>query len=82
MNKQLAMKITAADGMVNLDCKDEIAYSNIANMYTTGDGCGVQLSERLEPKRDQILSFCNVIADKIYELQDIIKTQPIPKIQR
>ena len=65
------MKITAQRGMVNIDT-DEISFGNIKDMYKTGDGYGLQLSERLEPKRKLITEICNEIAKKIYELQDIL----------
>jgi hypothetical protein len=47
---------------------DEIAYGNIEGMYWDGNGHGLQLSERLEHKRGEIIDLCSDIADKIYEL--------------
>lgn len=67
----LVMRITTQSGMVNID-NDDIAYSNIRNMYTTGDGVGLQLSELLEHKRGEIIDMCAEIAGSIYELQDIL----------
>lgn len=66
-----AIKLTAQTGMVNIDAS-EIAYSDIRNMYKTGDGCGLQLSKRLEHKRGEIFDICEKIADHIYELQDVV----------
>ena len=68
----LVMRITTQKGMVNID-NNEIAYSNIRKMYTTGAGQGLQLSEELEPKRGEIISICAEIADRIYNLQDILE---------
>lgn len=65
------MRITIHKGMINID-GDEIAYGNIEDMYTTGDGVGLQLSERLEHKRGEIIDLCGYITDKLYELQHII----------
>ena len=65
------MKITAQHGMVSID-SDEIVFSSIKDMYKTGHGYGLQLSERLEPKRKLITEICNEIAEQIYELQDIL----------
>ncbi|MFA7287402.1 MAG: hypothetical protein WC055_00835 [Melioribacteraceae bacterium] len=67
------MKITTQKDMVNID-NFEICYGNIRNMYTTGNGNGngLQLSERLEHKRGEIIDICAEIANKIYELQDIM----------
>ncbi len=67
------MKIAIQNGMVNID-GDEIAYGDIKDMYTNGNGAGLQLSERLEHKRGEIIDLCSVIADKIYDLQDILNT--------
>ena len=67
----LVMRITTQAGMVNIDNED-IAYGNIRNIYTTGDGVGLQLSERLEHKRGEIIDMCDEIADRIYALQDIL----------
>jgi hypothetical protein len=44
-------------------------------MYTSGNGNGLQLSERFEHKRGEIIDICSEIADKIYELQDILSAQ-------
>lgn len=65
------MKITTQKGMLNID-GSEIAYGNIRNMYMTGNGNGLQLSERLEHKLGEIIGICSEIADKVYELQDIM----------
>lgn len=65
------MRIITQKGMVNID-GHEITYGNIKNMYTTDNGNGLQLSERLEHKRGEIIDICAEIADKIYELQDIM----------
>jgi len=65
------MKISAFDGMVNID-GDNIAYSNIREMYNSGNGCGIQLSKEIEGKREIILTICDEIADRIYKLQDIL----------
>lgn len=67
----LVMQITTQEKMVNID-NDDIAYGNIRNMYTSGNGNGLQLSERFEHKRGEIIDICSEIADKIYELQDIL----------
>lgn len=61
------MKITTQNGMLNID-GHEIFYGNIRGMYATGNGNGLQLSERLEHKRGEIIDICAGIADKIYEL--------------
>lgn len=64
-------EITTQKGMLNID-GPEISYGNIRDMYTTGNGNGLQLSERLEHKRGEIIDICAKIADKIYKLQDIM----------
>lgn len=68
------MKITTQKGMLNID-GPEIAYGNIKNMYTTGNGNGLQLSEHLEHKRGEIIDICSEIADKVYKLQDIVENE-------
>ena len=65
------MKITSQKGMVNIDSED-LAYSNIRNMYQTGDGHGLGLIEELEVKREEIMTACAEIAASIYKLQDIL----------
>lgn len=65
------MKITTQKDMVNIDNHD-IYYGNIRDMYLTGNGNGLQLSEHLEHKRGEIIDICAEIANKIYGLQDII----------
>lgn len=67
----LVMRITTQCGMVNID-NDDIFYGNIRNMYTSGHGNGLQLSEKFEHKRGEIIDICGKIADRIYELQDIL----------
>lgn len=66
----IVMRLTINKGMVDID-GDEIAYGNIKGMYQTGSGHGLQLSERLEHKRGEIIDLCSDIADRIYELQAI-----------
>lgn len=68
---QFVMRIIVQEGMININ-NDDIAYSNIRNMYVTGNGNGLQISKRLEHKRGEIIDICSEIADKIYELQDIL----------
>lgn len=65
------MKITTQKGMLNIN-GPEIAYGNIRDMYITGNGNGLQLSERLEHKRGEIIDICAEIADKVYKLQDVM----------
>lgn len=65
------MRVTIQKGMINID-GDEIAYGNIAKMYQQGNGHGLQLSERLEHKRGEIIDLCADIAGKVYELQSIV----------
>lgn len=65
------MKITIQKDMVNID-SPEISYGNIRDMYITGNGNGLQLTERLEHKHREIINICAEIASKIYKLQDII----------
>ena len=65
------MRITIQSGMVNIDSPD-ISYGNIRNMYTTGNGNGLQITERIEHKRGEITDICAEIADLIYDLQDIV----------
>ena len=65
------MRITTQYGMINIDSKD-ISYSNIKNMYQIGNGYGLQLSEKLEHSRAEIIDICAEIAKKIYILHDII----------
>lgn len=64
------MKITVYKGMVNIDSKN-IAYANIRNMYKSGNGHGLQLSETLESKRAEILELCQAIADLSYAIFEI-----------
>lgn len=68
----MSVKITAQKKMVNVDA-EELAFSDIKTLYTTGNGCGLQLSERLEHKRGELLDILTVIAEKIYELQEAIE---------
>jgi len=71
------MRMMIKNGMVNID-GDEVAYGSIKGMYIHGDGVGVQLSARLEHKRGEIIDLCSVIADKIYDLQDILEATSSP----
>ena len=76
--KHVNLRITAQNGMLNIDT-DDISYSNIRNMYVVKNedtnGHGLQLSESLESQREQIATICSSIADKIYELQDLLSCQ-------
>ena len=65
------MRIILQKGMINID-GDEIAYAGIRNMYESGNGTGIQLSERLEHKRGEIIDLCCSISERLYELQDIV----------
>ena len=71
---RFVMRITTQKGMINIDSPD-IFYGNIRDMYSTGIGNGLQLSENLEHKRGEIINLCSQIAEKIYELQDILDIQ-------
>ena len=64
--------IIVNSGMVNID-DDDIAYANIQNLYKNGHGCGLQLNEELEPLREEILNYCNLISSSIYKLQEKIE---------
>jgi hypothetical protein len=66
------MRITLHKGMVSIDGED-IDYGNIRNMYESGNGIGLQLSERLEHKRGEVIDLCSSIAEKLYELQDMVE---------
>lgn len=66
------MRIQVFDGMVSID-DESMSYSNINNMYKTGSGHGLQLSNEQEHKRGEVLYICGSISEKIYELQDILK---------
>lgn len=70
----MLVKVTAQKGMVNID-SDELAYSDICGMYGDNNGCGLQISERLEHKRGELLDILAQIADKVYELQGAIESQ-------
>ena len=76
--KPINLHITAQNGMLNIDT-DDISYSNIRNMYVAENedtnGHGLQLSESLETQQKQIATICSSIADKIYELQDLLSCQ-------
>jgi len=63
------IKVTCHKGMVNID-SDNIAYSNIKNMYKNSDGIGLQLNEKTN--RDKITAVCNDIADKLYQLEELL----------
>lgn len=65
------MRVVVMKGMVNIDNND-IAYANVRRMYRTGNGAGLQLSEKLEPKREEILRVMDELSEKIYELEDIL----------
>jgi hypothetical protein len=69
------MKIGIMDGMVNID-GDGFSYSNIRGMYRqgnqTGSGHGLQLSAGLEHKRGELLDLFAGIAERIYEVQDVV----------
>ena len=71
--KAKSLKITAQAGMVDIDSKGELAYGNIRGMYISGAGHGLQLSERVEHRREEIVKVCSRIAEGIYELEDILK---------
>ena len=71
---RFVMRITTQKGMINID-SSEICYGNIRGMYNTGNGNGLQLSQNLEHKRGEIIDICSQIAEKIYELQDILDIQ-------
>ena len=58
------------NGLMNIKYKDEMMYTNIKGMYNTEHGYGLQLDDRLEGKRENILSVCHEIADSIYKLQE------------
>jgi len=58
--------------MVNIDSSD-IAYSNIKGMYKNGDGIGLQLNEKAN--RTRISAVCNGIADKLYQLEELLNEQ-------
>ncbi len=48
----------------------DINYSNIKNMYTTGNGIGIQVNN--ESIREEASSICNQIADLFYKLDDVL----------
>lgn len=50
-----------------------IAYNNIRNMYTTGDGHGLQLGEFAEKRREEVSRHCAAIADAVYALNDLLE---------
>jgi len=66
----LVIRLTAQKRMLNID-SGEIAYSSFRGLYEAGNGHGLQLSERLEHKRGEIIDYCDRIATDIYKLQDI-----------
>ena len=67
------MKIIYNMGMLNIDTENML-YANIRNMYQNGkNGAGIQLSESLDNKRDDITDICDKIANLIYRLYDIDK---------
>jgi hypothetical protein len=65
------MKITVHQDMVNID-SDNIAYANIKDMYTTGNGSGLQINEEHEIYCLEIQNTCDRIAQEIYNLQEIL----------
>ncbi len=73
---RLVMWITTSDEMVNIDAGEQLAYGNIKGMYGQippgHNGHGLQLNEKLEHKRGEIIDLCAGISDKIYELKEIL----------
>ena len=65
------MKIVVTRNMVSID-DDGIVYSNIRDMYRSGNGEGLQIIQRLEHRREQINRACAEISNKLYELQDMM----------
>ena len=68
------MKIETMNGMVSIT-GDGFSYSNIRGMYLTGNGHGLQLSADLEHKRGELLDVFAGIAEKIYEVQDVVRVE-------
>lgn len=72
------MKISHDMGMVNIET-DNLTYSNIKNMYTENrNGAGLQISENLNDKRDDIGEICDKIANLIYQLNDLTAPETAP----
>jgi hypothetical protein len=66
------IKITHIARTVSIDTENLI-YTNFKDLYLEGNGCGLQVKTELEHKRDKIMSLCNEISSKIYELDDMLK---------
>ena len=67
------MRVVIQDNMVDID-GNKIIYADIRNMYENGNGCGLQLTEDVEYKRNEILDLCGEIAERLYKLHDIVGT--------
>jgi hypothetical protein len=70
------------DGIVNIDCRN-FNYANIRNMYTENrNGAGIQISDELKNKLDDVNDFCDAISEYIYKLQDLVAASKSVSVQR
>lgn len=61
------------DNMINID-GEGIFYGSLIGLYRDGKaGHGLQLSEALEPYRQEIVEWCVKVSDAAYELDALLK---------
>lgn len=67
-------RVVYDDGMVNIDTP-ELAYANIKNMYTTGNGWGLQHDFKLDEIRyAELRDACHAVAQAVYALEEKLRT--------
>ena len=59
----MELTVTYYNGMVNID-SDDISYATIKDMYTTGNGEGLQLN--VEKLRPEATKMCRAISAAVF----------------
>lgn len=65
------LKVISHENMINID-GDGISYACIKDMYTTGDGNGLQVSN--EENRFVIFLNCREVVKAVRRLEGVLKT--------
>jgi len=68
------MEIEVINGLVAVKEEDILEYSNIRDMFVTGNGSSLQLCKELENRWNEIEAILSDIADNIYRLEDILSS--------
>lgn len=68
----MTIRAIYSDGMTNID-EPSISYGNIHRLYSNGSGHGLQLDPKQDHKRGEILDLCAEIADKLQQLDEVLK---------